>query len=71
MDRANSEKFPSMQVSYIDEICLPVYSSLAAFSEPLAPMLEGCKSNRSHWSSLIGKKEVEGEDPADEKAEAS
>ena len=33
--------FQYHQVSYIDEICLPVYSSLAAFSEPLAPMLEG------------------------------
>jgi len=53
MDRNYSNKFPSMQVSYIDDICLPVYSNLGTFNPSLLPMLEGCRSNREHWSALV------------------
>ncbi len=41
MDRQKKDELPRMQVSFIDEICLPVYETLAAASEHLLPMLEG------------------------------
>jgi len=52
MDRGKQEKLPSMQVNFIDEICLPVYESLASASSHLSPLLQGCKENRTHWSRL-------------------
>jgi len=64
MDRANRAEFPTMQVSYIDHCCTPVYTHLAAFSDQLTPMLEGCQRNRDHWSGLIVKKEEEEEEVA-------
>ena len=41
MDRGKQEKLPSMQVNFIDEICLPVYESLASASSHLSPLLQG------------------------------
>ena len=41
MDRAYKDKLPAMQVDFIDQICLPVYTSLANTSDHLRPMLTG------------------------------
>ena len=41
MDRAYKDKLPAMQVDFIDQICLPVYNSLANTSDHLKPMLNG------------------------------
>ena len=41
MDRAYKDKLPAMQVDFIDQICLPVYNSLASTSDHLKPMLSG------------------------------
>ena len=45
MDRAYKDKLPAMQVDFIDQICLPVYNSLANTSDHLKPMLNGKKEN--------------------------
>jgi len=62
MDRSNASEFPAMQVSYVDDICLPVYTSLALYCEGLQPMLEGCTRNRDHWSSLVVNEDSEESD---------
>jgi len=66
MDRKKSTEFPSMQVKYVDEICLPVYRSLATFCDVLKPMLEGCNSNRDQWNSLIVNAEEDSDDSLSE-----
>ena len=48
MDRRKKDELPRMQVSFIDEICLPVYQTLAAASPDLLPMLEGKLKGLSH-----------------------
>ena len=52
MDRQKKDELPRMQVSFIDEICLPVYETLAAASEHLLPMLEGEISPRENLNYL-------------------
>ena len=47
MDREKKDKLPSMQVNFIDEICLPVYEGLASASPHLKPLLQGTVG----WSS--------------------
>jgi len=66
MDRKKSTEFPSMQVKYVDEICLPVYRSLATFCDVLKPMLEGCNSNRDQWNSLIVNADEDSDDSLSE-----
>jgi len=67
MDRDYKDKLPAMQVEFIDQICLPVYTNLINMSEQLQPMLTGCQKNRENWSSLTknGKQECseDGEEP--------
>jgi len=58
MDRDCVDKLPKMQVSFIDEICMPVYDSLATTSEHMAQMLSGCVRNREKWSALIDREET-------------
>jgi len=57
MDREKRNEFPCMQVSYIDEICLPVYESLACASDQLDPMLQGCLENRERWKEMADTKD--------------
>ena len=51
MDRSKKYKFPTMQVSYIDGICMPIYQHLAEHYDALKPMYELCLENRRQWKS--------------------
>ncbi|XP_064594905.1 dual 3',5'-cyclic-AMP and -GMP phosphodiesterase 11-like isoform X2 [Liolophura sinensis] len=53
MDRDKQDQFPSMQVGFIDTICMPVYSAIAKVNPRLEPLLSGCKDNRVHWQELL------------------
>uniref|UniRef100_A0A3Q3AYX1 Phosphodiesterase n=1 Tax=Kryptolebias marmoratus TaxID=37003 RepID=A0A3Q3AYX1_KRYMA len=52
MNREKRDKIPSMQVSFIDAICIQLYETLASMSEHCSPLLEGCQKNRQHWKHL-------------------
>ncbi|XP_034021239.1 cGMP-specific 3',5'-cyclic phosphodiesterase-like [Thalassophryne amazonica] len=52
MNREKRDKIPSMQVSFIDAICTPLYETLAGMSAFCSPLLEGCEKNRQHWKRL-------------------
>ncbi|KAK5604674.1 cGMP-specific 3',5'-cyclic phosphodiesterase [Crenichthys baileyi] len=52
MNREKRDKIPSMQVSFIDAICIQLYETLAGLSEHCSPLLEGCQKNRHHWKLL-------------------
>ncbi|XP_023202061.1 cGMP-specific 3',5'-cyclic phosphodiesterase isoform X3 [Xiphophorus maculatus] len=52
MNREKRDKIPSMQVSFIDAICVQLYETLAGLSEHCCPLLEGCQKNRQHWKHL-------------------
>uniref|UniRef100_A0AAQ5Z847 Phosphodiesterase n=1 Tax=Amphiprion ocellaris TaxID=80972 RepID=A0AAQ5Z847_AMPOC len=52
MNREKRDKIPSMQVSFIDAICIQLYETLAGMSEYCSPLLEGCQKNRQHWKRL-------------------
>ncbi|KAM4537191.1 cGMP-specific 3',5'-cyclic phosphodiesterase isoform 4-T4 [Odontesthes bonariensis] len=52
MNREKRDKIPSMQVSFIDSICIQLYETLAGMSEYCSPLLEGCQKNRQHWNRL-------------------
>ncbi len=41
MDRERFDELPKMQLSFIDEICKPVYECLSGASAGLKPLLEG------------------------------
>jgi len=49
MDRELKHKLPSMQVGFIDAICMPLYEHLYKVSPDLKPLLEGCQNNRKKW----------------------
>uniref|UniRef100_A0A3P9KMB4 Phosphodiesterase n=1 Tax=Oryzias latipes TaxID=8090 RepID=A0A3P9KMB4_ORYLA len=52
MNREKRDKIPSMQVSFIDAICIQLYETLAGLLEHCSPLLEGCQKNRQHWKRL-------------------
>ncbi|KAK2852034.1 hypothetical protein Q5P01_008310 [Channa striata] len=52
MNRDKRDKIPSMQVSFIDAICIQLYETLAGMSEFCSPLLDGCLKNRQHWKRL-------------------
>ncbi|KAM9424109.1 cGMP-specific 3',5'-cyclic phosphodiesterase [Pholidichthys leucotaenia] len=52
MNREKKDQIPSMQVSFIDAICIQLYETLAGMSEYCSPLLEGCQKNRQHWKCL-------------------
>uniref|UniRef100_A0AAY4DCZ5 Phosphodiesterase n=1 Tax=Denticeps clupeoides TaxID=299321 RepID=A0AAY4DCZ5_9TELE len=52
MNREKRDKIPSMQVSFIDGICIELYETLTGVSEHCSPLLEGCRRNRQSWKLL-------------------
>ncbi|MGH0131910.1 UNVERIFIED_CONTAM: hypothetical protein FKN15_068453 [Acipenser sinensis] len=52
MNRDKRDKIPSMQVGFIDAICIQLYETLAGLSETCSPLLEGCRKNRQNWKLL-------------------
>ena len=53
MNREKMDNLPSMQVGFIDAICLPIYDAFSKFSDgKLEPMLAGCLVNKAEWRKL-------------------
>ncbi|KAF7490183.1 cGMP-specific 3', 5'-cyclic phosphodiesterase [Sarcoptes scabiei] len=52
MDRKQKHNLAQGQLSFIDNLCLPLYEILAEFSEELKPLLNACKENRKKWLEL-------------------
>ncbi|KAM3832008.1 cGMP-specific 3',5'-cyclic phosphodiesterase isoform 3-T3 [Vipera latastei] len=57
MNRDKKNKIPSMQVGFIDAICLQLYEALTYISEACYPLLEGCRKNRQKWQALAEEQE--------------
>lgn len=57
MNREKKNKIPSMQVGFIDAICLQLYEALTHVSEDCLPLLDGCKKNRQNWQALAEQQE--------------
>uniref|UniRef100_A0A803SP11 cGMP-specific 3',5'-cyclic phosphodiesterase n=1 Tax=Anolis carolinensis TaxID=28377 RepID=A0A803SP11_ANOCA len=57
MNREKKNKIPSMQVGFIDAICLQLYEALTHISEACYPLLEGCRKNRQKWQALAEQQE--------------
>ncbi|XP_056421843.1 cGMP-specific 3',5'-cyclic phosphodiesterase isoform X2 [Hyla sarda] len=57
MNREKKDKIPSMQVGFIDAICLELYEALAEVSEFCYPLLEGCLRNKQMWQLLAEQQE--------------
>ncbi|XP_078258532.1 cGMP-specific 3',5'-cyclic phosphodiesterase isoform X4 [Rhinoraja longicauda] len=61
MNREKRDQIPSMQVGFIDAICIQLYEALATISEACVPLLEGCRNNRKNWEMLAAQNLVNGE----------
>ncbi|XP_077332952.1 cGMP-specific 3',5'-cyclic phosphodiesterase isoform X2 [Lithobates pipiens] len=57
MNREKKDKIPSMQVGFIDAICLELYEALTQVSESCYPLLEGCLRNKQKWQVLAEQQE--------------
>ncbi|XP_068797818.1 cGMP-specific 3',5'-cyclic phosphodiesterase isoform X6 [Struthio camelus] len=57
MNREKKNKIPSMQVGFIDAVCLQLYEALTNVSEACYPLLDGCRKNRQKWQSLAEQQE--------------
>lgn len=57
MDRDKKDRLPSLQVSFIDTICLPVYEAFSRLYPDLGPLLDGCRQNKQNWLQLSEKKD--------------
>ncbi|XP_045058751.2 cGMP-specific 3',5'-cyclic phosphodiesterase isoform X3 [Desmodus rotundus] len=57
MNREKKNKIPSMQVGFIDAICLQLYEALTHVSQDCFPLLDGCRKNRQMWQALAEQQE--------------
>nr|XP_033794057.1 cGMP-specific 3',5'-cyclic phosphodiesterase isoform X4 [Geotrypetes seraphini] len=57
MNREKKDKIPSMQVGFIDAICLQLYEALTQVSEACCPLLDGCRKNKERWQVLSEQQE--------------
>ncbi|GAB1599790.1 dual 3',5'-cyclic-AMP and -GMP phosphodiesterase 11-like isoform X2 [Argonauta hians] len=62
MDRDKQDELPSMQVSFIDTVCLPVYKAISKLSPKLKPLLDGCEENRRQWQQLSDQRKSTSQD---------
>ncbi|KAL8571841.1 Dual 3',5'-cyclic-AMP and -GMP phosphodiesterase 11 [Nucella lapillus] len=69
MDREKKDKLPTMQVGFIDSICLPVYEAIARVFPRLMPLMNGCQQNRSHWQEEAKRKQAEQQRNVEKQAE--
>eukprot|EP00062_Callorhinchus_milii_P005890 gi/632945827/ref/XP_007888255.1/ PREDICTED: dual 3',5'-cyclic-AMP and -GMP phosphodiesterase 11A [Callorhinchus milii] len=51
-DRNRKDELPSLQLEWIDGICLPLYEALVRVNPKLKPMLNGITGNRSKWEEM-------------------
>ncbi|KAL7669696.1 hypothetical protein ACOME3_010342 [Neoechinorhynchus agilis] len=52
MDRRKKDELPSMQVGFIQNVCIPLYEVLAKVDPVLEQLLNSCRENQEHWSRL-------------------
>ena len=52
MDRRKKDELPTMQVGFIDFVCMPLYKVLTKLIPDLHPLLDGVKANRDNWQML-------------------
>ncbi|OCT99901.1 hypothetical protein XELAEV_18005685mg [Xenopus laevis] len=57
MNREKKDKIPSMQVGFIDAVCLELYEALTQISESCYPLLDGCQRNKQMWQVLAEQQE--------------
>ncbi|XP_075469782.1 cGMP-specific 3',5'-cyclic phosphodiesterase [Ascaphus truei] len=57
MNREKKDKIPSMQVGFIDAVCLQLYEALTQVSEACFPLLDGCRQNKQKWQLLSEQQE--------------
>ncbi|XP_030047651.1 cGMP-specific 3',5'-cyclic phosphodiesterase isoform X2 [Microcaecilia unicolor] len=57
MNREKKDKIPSMQVGFIDAICIQLYEALTQVSEACFPLLDGCRKNKESWQILAAQQE--------------
>uniref|UniRef100_A0A8D0GWP3 Phosphodiesterase n=1 Tax=Sphenodon punctatus TaxID=8508 RepID=A0A8D0GWP3_SPHPU len=57
MNREKKNKIPSMQVGFIDAICVQLYEAMTHVSESCYPLLDGCRKNRQKWQALAEQQE--------------
>ena len=63
MNRDKIDNLPSMQVDFINTICLPIYEAFSNFSGGrLKPMADGVRVNKVEWSKLADAKSNAWED---------
>ncbi|XP_036356755.1 dual 3',5'-cyclic-AMP and -GMP phosphodiesterase 11 isoform X1 [Octopus sinensis] len=62
MDRDKQDELPSMQVSFIDAVCLPVYRAISKISPKLKPLQDGCEENRRQWQRLSDERKITKDD---------
>lgn len=56
--RERKDELPTMQVSFIDMICLPLYKMLSDTFPWIKPLYQGTLNNRNHWQDLAEKVEM-------------
>lgn len=56
--RERKDELPTMQVSFIDMICLPLYKMLSDTFPWIKPLYHGTLDNRNHWQDLAEKVEM-------------
>ncbi|KAG8454027.1 hypothetical protein GDO86_000599 [Hymenochirus boettgeri] len=70
MNREKKDKIPSMQVGFIDAVCLELYEALTQISDACHPLLEGCQRNKQMWQILAEQQENSLVNGENEKAKA-
>ncbi|XP_039251444.1 cGMP-specific 3',5'-cyclic phosphodiesterase-like [Styela clava] len=50
MDRKKQKDLPKMQIGFIDGVCSMVYEMMADFCNGYAPLRDGMRANRQHWT---------------------
>ena len=58
----------TVQIDFLDTLCLPLYEDLANFSSELQPLQEGCLANRDKWASTSNEEDKENQSNAEERA---
>ncbi|ODM93439.1 cGMP-specific 3',5'-cyclic phosphodiesterase [Orchesella cincta] len=53
--KPQKDELPKMQLSFIDEICLPLYKVLSETFPWLQPLYDGASRNRQNWQDLAEK----------------
>ncbi|KAJ8687827.1 hypothetical protein QAD02_023621 [Eretmocerus hayati] len=55
MDREKRDELPTMQVGFIDCVCLPLYKVLSETFPWMQPLYDGTLENKRHWQDLAEK----------------